>query len=68
MLLLRQMAANGLRPNVFCYNSAIAACGRGERVEEALGLLREMEPKVCSAMIWGCVRRLCRAMFGEGCA
>ena len=50
-MLLRQMADDGHRLNVFCYNSAIGACARAGRVEEALGLLREMESKVRSAIV-----------------
>ena len=40
--LLREMPAAGVEPDVVCYNSAITACAKSRRAEEALALLKEM--------------------------
>ena len=43
VLLLAEMQAQGLEPDVTTYSAAISACGKGSKWHEALKLLAEMQ-------------------------
>lgn len=61
--LMRDMRAQGVRPDVICYTAAINACAKGRQVKKAMQLLEEMrldglKPDLISynALVGACAR------------